>query len=236
MRKFILIAAGFLCLGGGSYFLSATWGAPTKDTAEEVPHRVGLIDISYVFSKYEKLKSELEELRAEYKEASAGLIAKQKQGQALQEEINEFTPDSPEFESRRNRLVKLSNELASDKKLMDMDFQKKEAKKYHTAYLEIQDAVEKFCDRYKFTVIIRFSRTDPGSTDPQRVSQLLNQPVVYHRKRDDLSQGVLDYLNQRYLKSAGGGEGKSAAGESRPMTNKPAKKDANLKGASGTDR
>src|SRR5262245_65912209 len=91
--------------------------------------------------------------------------------------------------------------------MLGLDFQKKKAKLLHTAYLEVQDAVEKFCNHHKFTVIISFNRSDASSSDPQRVNQLLASPVVYHRKRDDLTQGVLDYLNQKYLKSAGG-EGK----------------------------
>ena len=55
MRKLILTATGLLCLAGGSYFLNTTMGAP-KEAAEDVPHRVGLIDTQYVFEHYEKFK------------------------------------------------------------------------------------------------------------------------------------------------------------------------------------
>jgi Skp family chaperone for outer membrane proteins len=229
VRKLILTATGLLCLAGGSYVLSDAWGQekrPAKEPAEDVPHRVGLIDVGYVFAKYEKLKYDREELMAEAKEVEAKLKAKQKKGLELTEEMREFAEDSPDFESRRARLVKMSTDFESETKLVKMDFQRKEAKVLHTAYLEVQDAVEKFCNQYKFTVIIRFQRADSSSTDPQRVNQLMNQTVVYHRNRDDLTDGVLKYLNDKYMKSAGG--------EARSVTDKPAKKDSKVKTVGGT--
>jgi len=215
VKKLILTATGFLCLAGCSYLLSTGWGddkKPPKE-AEELPHRVGLIDIGYVFQKYEKLTYEMTELSAEMKEAENRWKAKQQKGVELQNELRDFTEDSPEFESRRNKLLKMSTDLEAERKMLGLDFQKKKAKLLHTAYLEVQDAVEKFCNHHKFTVIISFNRSEASSTDPQRVNQLLSSPVVYHRKRDDLSQGVLDYLNQKYLKAAG------------PVTEKAPKKD-----------
>ena len=229
MKKLILTATGLLCLAGSSYLLSTGWGQekkPAREAAEELPHRVGLIDIGYVFQNYEKLKYELTELSAEMKEAENRWKAKQQKGVELQNELRELNEDSPEFESRRNKLLKMSTDLEAERKMLGLDFQKKKAKLLHTAYLEIQDAVEQFCKTYKFTVIISFNRSDASSSDPQRVNQLLSSPVVYHRKRDDLSQGVLDYLNKNYLKSAGG--------EAKPVTDtkaaapKPTRRDKDV--------
>ncbi len=218
MKKLILTATGFLCLAGGSYLLSTGWGDDKKPPKEmeELPHRVGLIDIGYVFQKYEKLTYEMTELSAEMKEAENRWKAKQQKGVELQNELRDLNEDSPEFESRRNKLLKMSTDLEAERKMLGLDFQKKKAKLLHTAYLEVQDAVEKFCNHHKFTVIISFNRSEASSTDPQRVNQLLSSPVVYHRKRDDLSQGVLDYLNQKYLKAAG------------PVTEKAPKKDKDV--------
>jgi Skp family chaperone for outer membrane proteins len=165
-------------------------------------------------------------LKAEAKEAQARLVAKQKKGAELQEQIKELNEGSPEYTSGEARLVKLAAEFETEKKMMGNEFQKKEARLYHMVYLEIQDAVEKFCAQYKFTVVMRFNRTDVSSTDPQRVQQLMNQSVVYHRNRDDLSEGVLKYLNEKYRKSAGV--------EARPVTDKPAKKDSKVKTAGAT--
>jgi Skp family chaperone for outer membrane proteins len=235
VKKLILIATGFVCLAGGSYFLANTWGAP-QAPAEEVPHRVGLIDIGVVFEKYEKLKHLSEELNAEVKEAQDKYIAKQKRGQALQEEMKVYNEGSEEYQSRENKLVKLAAELDTEKKMLGNEFQKKKAKMLHQVYLEIHDAVEKFCDEYKFTVVIKFSRVDLNANDAARINQLMSQPVMYNRKRDDLTDGVVKYLNRNYLEAAGGGNQaaapKAAGGGNQAA---PPKKDRKVTPAGAKD-
>jgi outer membrane protein len=217
VKKLILIATGFVCLAGGSYFLANTWGAP-QAPAEEVPHRVGLIDIGYIFQNYEKLKHMAEEQKADEQAENAKLAAKYKKIQELAEELKSYNEGTPEFTARENKLTRMGSEFETERKMVGLELKKKGAKVFHQAYLEIQDAVEQLCDKYKFTVVIKFSRVDLGSTDPNKVTQLMNQPVLYHRKRDDLTDAVLKYLNGRYLQSAGE--------EAKPVTDsKPPKKD-----------
>jgi Skp family chaperone for outer membrane proteins len=223
-------ATGLLCLAGGSYLLNTTIGAP-KEAAEEVQHRVGLIDIGYIFENYQKLKYLDEELKAEAKEEQAKLTALQKKGQVLVEEMKEFSEGSAEHSARESKLTKLSAEFETQNKVLGKEFQRKKAKMVHEVYLEVHDAVEKFCNHHKFTVIIRFTRTDLSSTDPAKVQQLMTQPVVYHRKRDDLTDGVLKYLNERYLATAGG-ETKPVS-QDKPVE-KPAKKASKIQPTGGT--
>lgn len=225
MKKLILIATGFVFLAGGSYFLANSWGAP-QAPAEEAPHRVGLIDITHVLKNYTKLKELEEDLAAQAKEEQTKLNAKVKRIKDLQEEMKELTEGSPEFASRESKLNKLVSEVETENKMLQRQFQQKQAKMVHQVYLEIYDAVEKFCDRYKFTVVVKFNRIDLSSTDPAKVNQLISQPVLYHRVRDDLTDGVLKYLNERYQPTAGT--------EVKPVTDsKPPKKDKNLKPAGG---
>jgi outer membrane protein len=231
VRKLILTATGFLCLAGGTYFLGTTWGQDKKPAAEDVPHRVGLIDMGYVFEHYEKCKYLNEEIAAEMNEANAKFQAKAKRGQDMQAQIKDLNEGSPDYTALETKLVKLAAELETEKKLLNAEFAKKRAKMVHQVYLEVYDAVERFCDHHKFTVIIRFSRTDLNSTDPGKVNQLMNQVVVYHRKRDDLTDGVVKYLNGR-LPAAGGEEKPLTDKEKRPTTSK---KDKNLKPAEGRE-
>lgn len=224
MKKLILIATGFVFLAGGSFFLNATHGQSNDD----MPHRVGLIDIGYVFSKYEKLKYLQLEMNAEVQAERDKMSAKVKKIKELQEELKTFNDGTPEYTTRDARVTKMISELETENKVLTHTFQQKQAKMLHTVYLEVQDAVEKMCKHYKFTVIIQFSRTDMSSTDPKRVNQAINQNIVYHRKRDDLTDGVLKYLNDRYVAPTADEE-KSAA---PPATSK-SKKDSNIKPAGG---
>lgn len=217
MKKLILIATGFVCLAGGSYFLANTWGGP-QAPAEEVPHRVGLIDVNHIFQNYEKLKHMAEEHKADMQAEEAKLRAKAKKIQELGEELKSYNEGTPEFTAREAKLTRMGSEFETERKMIGVDLKKKEAKMLHQVYLEVQDAVERLCDKYKFTVVIKFNRVDLSSADPNKVTQLMGQPVLYHRKRDDLTDAVLKYLNEKYLQSAGE--------EAKPVTDsKPPKKD-----------
>jgi Skp family chaperone for outer membrane proteins len=236
VKKLILIATGFICLAGGSYFLAASSGAP-QAPAEEVPHRVGLIDMNYVFQNYDKLKELAEEHKAKLMAEEAKFKNKATKIQELQAELRELSEGSPEFTARETKLTRMASEFKTERDIVSMDLKKDEAKVTHQIYLEIHDAVEKFCEKFKFTVVIKFTRIDLSSTDPARVNQLMSQPVMYHRKRDDLTDGVVKYLNEKYHQSAGGEmkpvtESKPPKGETTPLTeSKPPKKDKNVRPA-----
>lgn len=212
MRKLILTATGFICLAGTSYFFSTAWGqAGRKESAatEDVPHRIGLIDINYVMQNYDKLKVLREEFSAEGQAEQEKWTAKAKRFKELAAEMKDFQEGTPEFTARQNKLDKLGAELEGDKKVVENKMRRSSAKMLHTVYLEMQDAVEKYANYYKFTLVLQFNRTD-GNSDPNKIMQMMQQPVVYYRKgkddkgQDDLSQKVTDYLNKKYLESTGG--------------------------------
>ncbi|HEY4261494.1 MAG TPA: OmpH family outer membrane protein, partial [Schlesneria sp.] len=65
-------------------------------------------------------------------------------------------------------------------------------------YNETSEAVKKYADFYKYTLVIRFNREDLDTENPQNLLQGMNRQVVYHRGEDDITVSVLDYLNRRY--------------------------------------
>ena len=109
MRKLILTATGFLCLAGGSYFLNTSSRHRRRSRrAEDVPHRVGLIDIGYVSRNYEKVKYRTEEITVETKDAQAKFNAKVEKRSGLcrtqMKELNEGQSGlhDPGHQSRRS--------------------------------------------------------------------------------------------------------------------------------------
>lgn len=238
MRKLILTAIGFICLAGTSYFFNAAWGqAARKDAAaDDVPHRVGLIDMSYVMQNYEKVKYLNEELKSDAQEEQTKWTAKRKRAQDLLTEIKDYQEGTPEFTARQTKLDKLGAELEGDKKIVENKMRRASAKMLHTVYLEVQDTVEKFANRYQFTLVLQFNRAE-GNSDPNKIMQMMQQPVVYYRKgkddkgQDDLSQRVVDYLNREYLKNSGI-EGKAPSSAS--STKKPEANSSPIKQTKGT--
>ena len=238
MRKLILTATVCMCLAGGTFLLNSVVGqekaARKEAAAEEIPHRIALIDIRYVIDNYDKWKYLQEELKADFQEEENKFKAKVKKLQDMAAELKDFKADSPEYEARRQKAEKLDGDLQFDKKQIQAKLQREQSKMTLTVYHEVHDAVEKFCRHFNYTLVLQFNRSEANSSDPNRAMQIVNQPVVYYRKadtgkcKDDLSEPVVKWLNEKYEKDSGG--------EGKPVSDKPApKKDKNLKPAGGAE-
>jgi outer membrane protein len=82
------------------------------------------------------------------------------------------------------------------------DFMRKEAQIYKTVYLEVVDAVRKYAYHYQYSLIMRFNSEKLDASDPQKLIQGLQRPVIYHRSEDDITASVIDYLNRNYTASS----------------------------------
>lgn len=214
MRKLILTATGCMCLAGATYLINTVVGqdkAAHKEAAdEEIPHRIALIDMEYVFKNYEKLKYQSEDLKSVAQEDRNNLQKKLKKGQEMAAELKDLKQDTPEYDARVQKIQKLETDLKFEDKQNQVKMQREAAKMNLGIYHEVRDAVEKFCKYHKYTLAIQFTRSEANSADPQRMMQIVGQTVVYYRKsdngkcKDDLSEGVVKWLNDKYAKDSGG--------------------------------
>ena len=235
MKRTVLTATALVFLAGGSYLVHSSWGQEKKGgkearEADEAPHRVALIDMNYVFQNYEKLKYLREDLQAKAQEEQNRLKELYKKIQADQAVLKDLSEGSEDYQKLDRKITQMASQLETQNKLSQRDLQKENAKMLHTVYLEVQDVIGEYCDYFKFTLVLQINRGEINNADPQKLMQLLNQPVVYHRKQDDLSVGVIKELNQRYLK-AGGEVRPSAKSEKKPG----AKKTSAIKPVGGKD-
>ena len=217
MRKVIVSAAVVAILAGIVSFVGTARGQAPKSNSE-LAHKVGLIDMAYVFKEYEKFTMLRTELQEEIKQSDQQARAKAEQIKKLQEELNSGTlkDNSPEYRAQEKQLAKAASEFEAFRKVAQRDFLRRESQIYKTIYLEVTDAVRKYADYYKYTLIIRFNREGLETAEnPQDVIKSMNRQVVYHRSEDDITESVLDFLNREYKKSAGAKPAR-AAGRNRP--------------------
>jgi Skp family chaperone for outer membrane proteins len=213
VRKLILTATCCTCLAGAAWFLNPVAGQDKSSrkeaAAEEIPHKIALIDMEYVFKNYEKFKYLTEDLKAEAQELENGFKEKVKKLQAQAAELKDYKQDTPEYDAKYQKLQKQDTDLKFEQKQNQVKVQREVAKNNLLVYHEIHDAVEKFCKHYNYTLVLQFTRSEVNSSDPQRMMQVIQQPVVYFRKsesgkcRDDLSEPVVKWLNEKYTKDSG---------------------------------
>lgn len=241
MRKLILTATGFVCLAGGAYFLTPAQGQDNGKTRKEapaaedkdIPHRIGVVDVDYIFENYKKVNAEVEELKDEARKTDEKLKVMQRQGQDKYEEYKTLKDGSSEKKAMEERLTQLQALFDAKKKSFQNEIKREQAKMQLTIYQEIQDAVKVVANHNNITLVVKASRNETGSaSDPMRTQVMMNQACIFHRKQDDMTETVLNLLNKKYLR-----ENPEAANAVTPAGNEePAakRKPSKVKTANGT--
>lgn len=209
MKKLILSLSAIAVLA-----ISAT--APQAVQAQAKPsiaHKVGLIDMAHVFQNYKKFEVLREDLKAEIAQSDQEAKKMADQMKSLQEQMKELKPDSQNYIDAEKRLLKMKSEFDAFTQGARRDLMRRESEIYKTIYLEVADAVQKYAQYYKYTLVIRFNREglDDKATPPE-VVQRMNKQVVYYQPEDDITDSVLQYLNRVYDESGSGGAARSARG------------------------
>jgi Skp family chaperone for outer membrane proteins len=217
VKKLIVCSAAALMAAGMLFSTRDTLGQ-APGAAKPSPHMVGLIDMAHVFKNYDKFKTSTQALQEQIKTADEA-AKKQFEGMKLiQEKMASLQQGSPEYSNFENQLISAQTKLESFKKQSQLAFLRSEAEIYKTVYLEVQNAVQQYAGVYKYTLIMRFNRNPVENADnPQEIIQSMNRQVVYFRGEDDLTDPILNYLNDKYAKSSGGAAAPASA-PARPRT------------------
>lgn len=217
MKRTIVSATAVALLSGVLVFPSMALGqakpaaAATQPAATKaLPHKVGLVDMAYVFKNYKKFEELRADLKTEIEDSEAKMKALVEQAQQLQAKMKTFKEGSPEFNDAEKQLAKISAEGEAFRREMQRTFLKKESEIYHTVYMEVSEMVRKYAEHFEYTLVMRFTREDLNTENPNELIQGMNRQVVYFRTEDDITEGVIQSLNKRY---------KPAGNAAAPATN-----------------
>ena len=206
MRKNFVSKLALVVLAGVGCLVGIAWGqnaAPSKPAP--IPHKVALIDVAHIFSKYEKFIELRKDMAEEVQVVEGKIKDLMEKGKVMVGQYKMLEQGSAQAVALEKKIEQLQAEIEVEKKNSQREFYRKESKIYQTVYLEVCDMAKKYAEIYKYTMIMRFNRAndeDLGSDDPQKVQLALQRNVVYHRDEDDITEKVLRALNKEYESSA----------------------------------
>lgn len=207
MKKTSLWMTAFVATAGLLIAVNTASAQSPATTTAASAHQVGLIDMAHIFKNYEKFKAETQGLQtaAEQAEAKAqGMVAEMKN---VQGQMQGLTPGSADYNAKEAKLIELQTKLQTFQQVERRDIVRKQAEVYKKIYVEVQQAVSMYAKHYEYTLIMRFNREDlEAAGDPQKIIQGMNRQVVWHRPQDDLTDPILQYLNDRYSQQAKAGQ------------------------------
>ncbi len=200
MKKVIVSASAIALLAGVLALSGDAWSqqANRKEDAASIPHKVGLIDMAFVFKNYKKFETLREDLKVEIAESEEKAKNMQKETAELQQQLKAFTEGSAEYTKVEKQLVQKAADFENFRRQMSREFLKKESQIYLQVYNEVSKTVEKYALHFKYTLIMRFNREDLDTENPQQLLQGMNRQVVYYRGDDDITTPVLENLNKKF--------------------------------------
>lgn len=210
MKKAIALAAATAVMAAVWGSLGSMLHAQAPEGAASLPHKVGLIDMGYVFKNYEKFKTLRADLEAEMKQVVEKDQVDSQKIKKLQSDLQllgkTHNESSPEYQRKEKELADAVASYQTSRKLLERDFMRKEAEIFKTTYLEVADFVKKYAEWRHYTLVMRFNRDEiDDSQNIQETMQQMNRQVIYYQPQDDISDEIIKYLNQAYQRTAGAG-------------------------------
>ncbi len=199
----IRVALAGLALAAAAFPAAALAQAGAAAPAASAgPHKVGLVDMAFIFSKYKKLDTLREQLKKDFETSSADGMAMQKQIQEIEATLKSGTikKDSPQWAEMEQKFVELNAQLRLKSTTLNREFAKKEAMMYKEVYEEVTALVQKYAEYHRYTLVLRYQRdADEEGDDASKIIGRMNQLVVYHQTGDDMTDRVLEVLNRPFM-------------------------------------
>lgn len=178
---------------------SSSSGTPSPG----VPAVIGSIDLDTVFENYEKVKNNSEEIQAK-------ALAKQNELQKMVADIKaasekqaSLSPSSPEFKKFDQQLTQLKIQAEAAQENARKELAMMEAEALAGLYREIQSMTARVAAWRGMNYVVKVSNKPLVASDPNTVMAAMSRTVVYSDPRNDITQHVVQFLNQEYRKASG---------------------------------
>jgi Skp family chaperone for outer membrane proteins len=166
-------------------------------------HKIGLIDMAFVFEKYEKFASLRDDLKAEMDQTDAEAKQMVERLQKMQQEIAKFDAGGAQYEQAEKQILNEKGKLDGFVGAAKRRFGRREADMLKVVYTDVTDAVKLYADYAKYDHVIRFNRKGmDDTTNPQEAIQTMNKTFIYWKPENDITDQVLGYLNKQYAQTA----------------------------------
>lgn len=165
--------------------VSALLMCATPTLAEAPP--VALIDLKYIFDNHPQVQA----IQNDVKALNDGAKKSREELKDRQEEIRDLKIGTPEYKDAEADLIKLESEIKAQELIESRKLKEQQLKVFMTVFLDIQDAVSKYCEENGITLVMQFDG-DPVKNDWKEVGRYLNRAVVYHEKSVDITPFIMD--------------------------------------------
>ncbi len=155
---------------------------------------VCVVDVAKVFESHPGFKAELENLKQQAEQYKFELQQRAQQLQARSEELKNYKVGSPEYKQLESELATASANLEVDRRNKTREFVETEAQLHFNTYLNVTEVIGSLCEQRGYRMALRFNSTQMSADDPASIMQTVNEYVIFHQPRVDITQDVIQTI------------------------------------------
>ena len=169
--------------------------------AEQKPLKIGVVNLTKVFEGYKKKQHLEEELRSVREQKTRVLRQKSDEIMRLREEIKMLELGSEERKRKESLLQQKQLDFRNFNEVTASNLLEQKLDVTRTLYEDIIKAISAYGKRENFDLIIKVQDIDTESRTLDELLYKINQHIVlYNAERIDITQDILDILNDYYSK------------------------------------
>ncbi len=180
--------------------------AVAQENASKSPAAIAVVDVGHILKNHPTMKGDIERIETQMKAADEEMTQQRDQILKLMEQLREnFVEGTPEYEAEEKRIAEMDTQFRLEVVKRRKEFDKSRAKVLYQVYSDIKLLVKYYCDNTGTQAILRVNGTreelDPNK--PDTVQLLMSQEVLHYAANADITEWVLNGLNQRSAQRSG---------------------------------
>ncbi len=179
--------------------LTATLVVAQQPAAASSPARspIAVVDVGFVLKNHPTMKANIERIETEMKKADEEFAAKRdaiiKQMEQLKVQFNEGTPD---YERQEKMIAEGDTNFRLELVKKRKEFDEARAGVIFKIYSDINTLVKFYCENTGTSIVMRVSRETMDPKKPETVQMVMAQEVLFFQPSADISDWILQGLNQ----------------------------------------
>ncbi|KAA5542270.1 OmpH family outer membrane protein [Roseiconus nitratireducens] len=180
----------------GSALISSTASGQRAEPTHQAGHRIGLIDVGYVFKNLPAIKADVRKLEADSRKDQDESKRERDQLKQAVEHLKALKVGTAEYARQEERVANLDAKFRLIKVHKHQDPSDARVKLYFENYQRIVAAVRVIATRKDINLVLRFNGEESDPDQDKSDVRGVTWNVVYHDSTIDLTDAVMRYLEQ----------------------------------------
>jgi Skp family chaperone for outer membrane proteins len=176
-----------------------TWESLRGQAASAPETQIAVVDIVQVFNQYQKQRDLTREMQELEQQIQAENTARREAIETEQTKIGQLNPEDPGYRAQRSNLMRQQIEYRSWTEMVQAQMQREVALWSERVYQDIVAATRQVAEERGYEVVLYVDEYVSAIENPDAIrEQIRSRKVIYASDRIDLTQSILERVNQDY--------------------------------------